>query len=87
MTNHTDDKSYSGADSGCPEATEKLGRPSSCLECPFPYCIYESGSVNYFREQRNAKIIQMDKEGKTVGQIAVEMGIGGRTVQRVISGR
>ena len=87
MTNHTDDKSYSGADSGCPEATNFLGYTSSCLNCPFPSCIYEGGSANYSREQRNAKIIQMDKEGKTVGQIAVEMGIGRRQVERVISRR
>ena len=85
MTNHTDNRSYSGADSGCSEATEKLGHASSCLECPFPYCILEGG--DYSREQRNAKIIQMDKEGKTVGQIAVEMGIGRRQVERVINGR
>ncbi len=82
----TDNESYNGADSGCKAATEKLGRQSPCLECPFPECVLIGGLATYSKKVRNAQIIRMSKT-KTLGEIAVEMGLSWRHVLRIISGR
>lgn len=68
-------------DTGCQVA-------SSCLDCPFERCLEEepAGRFRYVRAQRNAAIAQMVREGKGTRQIAGEMGLSQRTVQRAVRG-
>ncbi len=35
---NTDAIGYAGANSGCTIATEHMGKPSRCLDCPFEVC-------------------------------------------------
>lgn len=37
----SDNVGYSESDSGCWVASQYLGRPSQCLNCPFPHCIID----------------------------------------------
>ena len=38
-----DASTYRGYDSGCIEATNKLGYQSNCFQCPFPECVFDRG--------------------------------------------
>ena len=85
----TDAVGYAGADSGCEAATEYLGRPSSCLKCPFPKCVLEKRGVGIVRAKkfsRNDRIRQFSAGGKTVKELAVHFDVGVRTIQRAIKG-
>ena len=57
------------------------------LECPYAVCILDNPGfiMTQQRQERNKKILDMDEEGKTRSYIASEMGIGLKTVHRVLS--
>jgi hypothetical protein len=38
-SHQTDSWSYAKSDGGCKQATDFLGTPSQCLECPFESCL------------------------------------------------
>jgi len=59
---------------------------ASCLNCPFPRCIYEvpGGIQRYQKDKRAREIIFQHGRGKRAKQIAVMLGETLRTVQRVI---
>jgi len=78
--NKTDGQSYTGPDSGCEMASEILGHPSCCLYCPIP------NSCQYDNPVRETKILQMFKDGMSPGDIAIELKLDWRLVQRVING-
>ena len=85
----TDAVGYAGADSGCEAATEYLGRPSSCLKCPFPKCVLEKRGVGIVRAKkfsRNDRIKELYAGGKTVKELAVHFDVGKRTIQRAVKG-
>ena len=79
--------SYSGSDSGCEAATEYLGYPSSCLQCPFKKCIYDERRVASIltirKRQRDEQILKGLSEGKEVLEMASIFGVSKRTIQRV----
>ena len=57
----------------------------SCLNCPFPSCIYDEhgGKQRLLKRQRDREIVRLfKKEGKGVKELALIFGISQRTVQR-----
>jgi hypothetical protein len=59
----------------------------SCLNCPFPGCIYDvpRGKQHLLKSRRDRQILhQFQKEGRGVKELAIAFGISQRTVQRVL---
>ena len=59
----------------------------SCLDCPFPQCVYDEpgGKRHWQKEQRNRQILKMFKaEGRGIGELAETFGVSRRTVQRAL---
>ena len=59
----------------------------SCLNCPFPGCIYDEpgGKQRLLKRQRDREIVRLFKqEKKGVKELAVIFGISQRTVQRAL---
>ena len=59
----------------------------SCLNCPFPYCVYElaGGRQRWLKEQREHEINRLFcKEGKSIKELATKFGVCERTVQRAL---
>lgn len=67
------------ADAGCDLAT-------SCLDCPFERCLQEEpgGEEQYLLAQRDNRIAAHFREGKGTYQIARDLGVSQRTVQRAL---
>jgi len=67
-------------DEGCEVA-------DSCLNCPFPKCIYDEpgGRKRRLKRQRDREIIRLfNTEGKGVKELASMFGFSQRTVQRAL---
>lgn len=67
-------------DEGCEVA-------DSCLNCPFPKCIYDEpgGRKHWLKRQRDREIIRLfNAEGKGVKELASMFGLSQRTVQRAL---
>lgn len=59
----------------------------SCLNCPFPGCIYDEprGKQRLLKSHRDREIVRLfKKEGKGVRELAQVFGISQRTVQRAL---
>jgi len=59
----------------------------SCLNCPFPSCIYDEpgGKQRLLKRQRDEEIVRLfQKEEKGVKELATIFGISQRTVQRAL---
>lgn len=72
---------YQYKDEGCDLA-------DSCLNCPFPQCIYEQprGRQRWLKRLRDKKIVRLfTDEGKGVRELALMFGVSARTVQRALS--
>lgn len=84
----TDSLSYSGTDSGCAEASEKLGYPSSCRSCPFRKCVLEGRRRGVRRglRERNRDLRKLHRKGTTIAGIAAIYNVSVRTVQRAVKG-
>jgi hypothetical protein len=83
----TDGKTYGGSDSGCEAATAYLGKPSSCLKCPFRKCVLERGRIGIAMAQklnRNEEIRRLVEDGMSVKDAAKRFGVTLRTIQRVV---
>lgn len=78
----TDSRLYGGADSGCAQASEHLGYPSSCQSCPFKRCGYDRRRQRM--KIRNTEIRKIFKDRVSIADIAVIYGVSPRTVQRVV---
>ena len=78
---------YSGADSGCKQATDYLGYQSSCLECPFPECVLGKHTIKPAKEARNNEIKERYYKGETIDGLAKSFGICKRTIERVLNKR
>ncbi len=65
---------------------EGCGLSDSCLNCPFPRCIYEvpGGMRRYQDDQKAREIVFQHGRGLTPKQIVRLLGESLRTVQRVI---
>ncbi len=59
----------------------------SCLNCPFPGCIYDEpgGRQRWLKGQRDGQIVKLfSTNSKGVKELAVMFGISERTVQRAL---
>ena len=58
----------------------------SCLTCPLPQCKYDApGAVQREeREFRDGRILEAQRSGLTVAEIAKQFNVGKRTVFRVV---
>ncbi len=62
----------------------------SCLNCPFPRCIYDQpgGKQRWMKEMRNREMARLFiTEDKSAQELAFMFGVSQRTVQRVLSRR
>ena len=60
---------------------------ASCLNCPFPRCIYDEpgGGQHWLKRRRDREITRLfTDEGKRVKELAVNFGVSQRTVQRAL---
>lgn len=66
-------------DEGCEYA-------KSCLECPFPKCLYEEprGRQRWMKQTRDREIKRLFKKGKKVKELAGIFGVSQRTIQRAL---
>jgi len=62
---------------------------SSCLDCPFPKCIYDEpgGRQRWLKRLRDKEMTNMfSSGGKGVKELALMFGVSQRTVQRALKG-
>ena len=60
---------------------------SSCLDCPFPKCIYDQpgGRQRWLKRLRGREMVRLFKtEGKGVKELALIFNVSQRTVQRAL---
>ena len=60
---------------------------ASCLNCPFPGCIYDEpgGKQRLLKEQRDTEIARLyDDENKNIKELALLFNLSVRTIQRVL---
>ena len=61
----------------------------SCLNCPFPKCIYEEtgGRRRWLKGLRDREMVKLfNTEGKGIKELALIFGVSRRTVQRALKG-
>jgi hypothetical protein len=66
-------------DEGCEHAR-------SCLECPFPHCLYDEphGRQHWLKQLRNKEIVRLFKSGRNVKELALAFAVSRRTIHRAI---
>ena len=60
---------------------------SSCLDCPFPECIYAQpgGRQQWLKRLRDREVLRLfTAEGKGVKELALVFGVSQRTIQRIL---
>lgn len=71
----------------CHYRDEGCDLAASCLNCPYPQCVYEQpgGRQRWLKMMRNREIIrQFTRESKEMKELALMFGISTRTVQRAL---
>jgi DNA-binding CsgD family transcriptional regulator len=71
----------------CQYKDEGCDLADSCLECPFPQCVYEQprGRQRWLKQLRDREISRLFiSQGKGVKELAVMFGVSPRTVQRAL---
>jgi len=71
----------------CQYKDEGCDLADSCLECPFPQCVYEQprGRQRWLKKLRDREISRLFiSEGKGVKELALMFGVSPRTVQRAL---
>jgi hypothetical protein len=58
----------------------------SCLNCPFPDCIYAQpgGRQQWLKSLRDQEVVQLHTQGKGVRELAEMFGTSQRTIQRIL---
>ena len=58
----------------------------SCLECPYPQCLYDEprGRQQWLKELRNKEINKLFTGGWKVKELALLFGVSQRTIQRAL---
>jgi len=59
----------------------------SCLNCPFPECIYAQprGKQQWLKELRDGEVLRLfTAQGKEVKELAPMFGVSQRTIQRIL---
>lgn len=66
-------------DEGCEYA-------QSCLECPFPQCLYDEprGRQRWLKELRDKEIKKLFDTGWKIKELALLFGVSQRTIQRAL---
>ena len=61
----------------------------SCLECPYPQCLYDEpgGRQRWLKETRNKEINKLFNAGWKVKELALLFGVSQRTIQRALKGK
>ena len=73
----------------CHYRDEGCDLADSCLNCPFPQCIYEQhgGRQRWLKKLRDREIARLfSSEDKGVKELALMFGVSQRTVQRALRG-
>lgn len=71
----------------CQYRDEGCDLARSCLDCPFPHCVYElpGGRQRWLKKRRDSEINRLFAgEGKEVKELAKMYGISQRTIQRAL---
>ena len=71
----------------CRYRDEGCDLAGSCLNCPFPQCVYEQprGRQGWLKNLRDSEIAGLFKnESKGVKELALTFGVSQRTVQRAL---
>ena len=71
----------------CHYRDEGCDLADSCLNCPFPRCIYDQsrGKQKWLKKLRDGEIVRLaNTEGKEVKELAIMFRISERTVQRAL---
>ncbi len=71
----------------CQYRDEGCEMAASCLECPFPQCLYDRprGRHHWLKRIRDREIARFfTNEGKEVRELATIFGVSQRTVQRAL---
>lgn len=71
----------------CHYRDEGCDLAGSCLDCPFPQCIYEQhrGRQRWLKNRRDEEIARLFRnESKGVNELALTFGVSQRTVQRAL---
>ena len=87
MESETNDNELDLPPEYCHYRDEGCEFADSCLDCPFPQCIYEQprGKQRWLKRLRGGEIVRLFiSEGKNVKELAVMFGVSQRTVQRVL---
>ena len=80
----------SDLDSDLPENThyqdEGCALSSTCLECPFPHCIYDvpGGQNRLFKQFRNGEIVRLAKKGIKTRDLAAHFRLSQRCIEIII---
>jgi AraC-like DNA-binding protein len=59
---------------------------NSCLNCPFPDCIYAQpgGRQQWLKNLRDQEVLKLHRQGKSVKELAEMFGLSSRTIQRIL---
>lgn len=71
----------------CQYRDEGCELAESCLNCPFPKCIYDQpgGKRRWLKKRRDREIVRVHtNEGKNVKELVEMFGVTERTVQRTL---
>jgi len=71
----------------CHYRDEGCDLADSCLNCPFPQCIYEQprGRQCWLKKRRDREIARLfNSEGRGIKELALMFGVSQRTVQRAL---
>jgi hypothetical protein len=58
----------------------------SCLNCPFPDCIYAQpgGRQQWLKSLRNQEVLKLHSQGKGVKELGEMFDVSQRTIQRIL---
>jgi len=88
MTYTTDDPGHRDGNSGCGQASNHLGGPSSCLKCPFPArCVFDKNKDGYSlkREQRDKEVQKLFHKGTKVSSLAKRFHLKKKYIVRIVN--
>ncbi|MFC1931463.1 hypothetical protein ACFLXJ_04620 [Chloroflexota bacterium] len=71
----------------CQYKDEGCDLADSCLECPFPQCVYEQhgGKQRWLKKLRDREVARLfTSEGKGIKDLASTFSVSQRTVQRAL---
>ena len=71
----------------CHYQDEGCDLADSCLNCPFPKCIYDEpgGKQRWLKTLRDEAVLRLfADQGKTVKELAMMFGVSRSTIQRIL---